>query len=238
MLLRGRRTGASGMNPAPSPAHPTAASAAPTTARAARPRGRGLRRLGAVTVAALIPALAGCEAGANPPVMQWHPPVSGASRSITPAQGSGYLAIRNVFVLGPAPGSTIPAGGSAGVFLAMANTGPRDRLLSITAPGTATSVDMPSGGVAVDRSSDVLLDGPTPTVVLRGLTHSLTSGGYVRLVLQFQKAGTVGLTVPVMARAAEYATYSPAPSPSPTATPGRKRHLRARGTSPTATPTP
>jgi copper(I)-binding protein len=232
MLLRGRRASA----PSMSPAHPTAAPAAPTR-RAAQPRARGLRRLGVAAVAALVPALAGCEAGLNPPVMQWHPPVSGASLSIRAAQGSGYLAIRNVFVLGPVPGSTIPAGGSAGVFLAMANTGPRDHLMSITAPGTATSVDLPSGGVAVERSNDVLLDGPTPTVVLRGLTHSLGAGGYVRLVLKFQNAGSVGLTVPVMARAAEYTTYSPAPSPSPTATAGRK-HKHHPGAASTASPTP
>ena len=37
-------------------------------------------------------------------------------------------------------------------------------------------------------------------MVLRGLTHSLTSGTDVRLVLHFQNAGNVALTVPVLAK--------------------------------------
>ena len=52
------------------------------------------RRRFVAAVAALIPALAGCEAGANAPTQQWHPPTNGAG---TIVHG---IDIRNVFVLG------------------------------------------------------------------------------------------------------------------------------------------
>ena len=197
------------------------------------------RRICAIAVAVAIPALAGCEAGLNAPVLQWHPPVNGINKTLPAARGPGYLGIRNLFVLGPVPGSSFPAGSSAGAFLALVNTGSRDRLVSITAPGTASSVSLPGGSVAIAEGQTVLLTGPVPSVVLRGLTHSLTSGTDVRLVLHFQNAGSVALTVPVLAKASYYSTYSPAPSPSATPT-GKHKHQvgGAAPASPGATPTP
>ncbi len=193
------------------------------------------RRACAIVAAVAIPLLAGCEAGLNAPVLHWHPPVPGASKAIPSATGSGFIGIRNVFVLGAPLNASLPAGSSAGVFLAIANTGAKDRLVSASAPGTATSVTLPAGGVTVERSRTALLTGPAPEVVLTGLTHTLPSGGNIRLVLRFQNAGSVTLFVPVFPKAAEYYTYSPAPSPTPTAT---RKHRHHGGASATATPSP
>jgi copper(I)-binding protein len=191
----------------------------------------------AVTAAAAIPLLAGCEAGLNAPVLHWHPPTAGTSVSIPAATGRGFIGIRNVFVIGGGLNYSLPAGSSAGVFLALTNTGARDRLVSVSAPGTATSVTLPAGGVTLERDHTQFLTGPEPEVVLRGLTHTLENGTDIRLVLTFQNAGSVRLSVPVQPRAAEYATYSPAPAPSPTATATPRHRHRGRAAA-SATPSP
>jgi copper(I)-binding protein len=194
------------------------------------------RRACAIAAAAAIPLLAGCEAGLNAPVLHWHPPTAGASKAIPAATGSGFIAIRNVFVLGAPLNAALPAGGSASVFLAIVNTGAKDRLVSASAPGTATSVTLPAGGVTLERSRTQLLTGPEPEVVLTGLTHTLVNGRNIRLVLTFQNAGSVTLFVPVLTKASYYTTYSPAPSPTPTPTKKHRRHGQAAATpSPGAT---
>ncbi len=206
----------------------------PMTARPGR-----LRRIAALAVAAVIPVLAGCEAGNNAPVLQWHPTNDGANVSLPAATGSGFIGIRDVFVLGPPPGAALPAGSAAGAFAVVINTGPRDRLVSVSAPGTASSVSLPSGGVTVGRNSTVLLSGPVPRIVLQGLKHSLASGGTITMVFSFQNAGTKRITVPVLAKAQYLETYSPPPA-SPSATPSGKRHRKgavsSSSPSPSATP--
>ena len=211
----------------------TARSAA--ASRSARPGPAALRRACAVAAVALIPVLAGCEAGSNAPVLHWHPPTSGASATIK--EGTGELAIRNAFVLGAPPNATLPAGSSAGLFVALVNTGARDRLIRVSAPGSATSVTMPAGGVLVERDQSALLTGPAPELLLTGLTRSLTGGTYVKVLLTFLRAGTVSLAVPVIDRSDSFATFSPAPAPS--ATPAHKHRGSATATpSPGATATP
>jgi copper(I)-binding protein len=181
-------------------------------------RAQALRGLAVAAVTALVPAVAGCEAGFQAPTQQWHQPTPGASASVS------NIAINNVFVLGAAPQSELPAGASAGVFLALANNGASsDRLVSISAPGSARSVQLPRGGISVASEQSVLLQGPVPQVLLHQTTRPLVGGQSIPLVLDFQKAGTVTLHVPVMPRAADYTTYSPVPAtspaiPSPTAT--------------------
>ena len=208
---------------------PTAAS------RSSRPGPRALRRACAVAAVALIPVLAGCEAGGNAPVLHWHPPTNGASTTLH--EGGGEIAIRDAFILGAAPNTTLPAGSSAGMFVGLINTGPRDRLIKISAPSAATSVTLPAGGVLLEQDQSALLTGPAPKLILSGLTRSLPGGTYVKVFLTFQNAGTVGLDVPVLARADAYATYSPAPTASPTSsasgTGQNKHHGQA---SATATP--
>ena len=209
-------------------ARPTAAS------RSARPGLKVLRRACAVAAVALIPVLAGCEAGGDAPVLHWHPPTNGASATII--AGGGAIAIRNAFILGGAPPSvTLPAGSSASMFVGLVNTGPRDRLVRISAPGTATSVTLPTGGVLLERDQSALLTGPAPKLVLSGLTRSLVSGSYVRVLFTFQQAGTISLTLPVIARAYAYATFSPAPTPTPSASAtGKRRHRGQASPTPTA----
>jgi copper(I)-binding protein len=166
------------------------------------------RRLLVLAIAALVPVLAGCEAGNNAPTQEWHQPTDGTGLV------HDNIAIRNVFVLGAPIGSTIGVGHSAVVFLALINNGAADKLVKLTAPGTAKSVTIPGGGVSVASQQSVLLTVPAPRVILRSLTRPLTGGSSVRLVLTFRNAATVGMTVPVMPRAQYYSTFSPAPSPS------------------------
>jgi hypothetical protein len=184
-----------------------------------------LRGLAAVAAAGLIPAIAGCEAGANAPTQQWHQPTPGASAIV-----NDTLRINNMFVLGPAPGFSLRRGATAGVFLALTNDGVPDRLISITAPTAATSIRVPAGGISLGHRQSLLLTGPSPRVLLVHLTRILNGGQYVRVNMNFQNAGHVSLLVPVMPRATFYTTFSPAPvllrpnvpassTPSPTASP-------------------
>jgi copper(I)-binding protein len=188
------------------------------------------RRLLVLAIAALIPVLAGCEAGNNAPTQEWHQPTDGTGNG----NAVGSIAIRNVFVLGAPIGSTIGVGHSAGVFLALINNGSADKLVSITAPGTAKSVLLPSGGVSLASQQAVFLTGPAPKVILEDLTRPLTGGSTVRLRLSFQNAATAYLTVPVMPRAQYYSTFSPAPSPS--SSPKAAKGKPAVKPSPTPTP--
>lgn len=167
---------------------------------------RSLRGLMVVTAVGLVPVVAGCAAGYNAPTQQWHRPTPGAFAVV-----NGTLRINNMFVLGPAPGFTLPRGASAGLFFALANDGTPDRLVRMTAPGVASLVQVPAGGLPVGTNQSLLLTGPVPRVVLRHLNRTLHGGQYVRVNLEFQNAGFVSLRVPVMPRAAYYSTFSPAP---------------------------
>ena len=193
------------------------------------------RRLLIVAAAALVPAIAGCEAGNDAPTLNWHNPTDGVG-TVTHA-----ISIRNVFVLG-APGSAaVPAGQSAGLYFALVNDGNTgDRLVSVQAPGSATAVTLPGGSINLPPNRVVLLGGPQPQALLTGLTRPLDGGSVLTIVLNFQKAGSVTLRVPIIPNSAAYATFSPAPSPSPTPTstvsPGqhKKRHPASSSPSPSA----
>ena len=176
-----------------------------------------LRDLVVVAAVGLIPAIAGCEAGTNAPTQQWHQPTPGASAIV-----DNTLRINNMFVLGPAPGFTLPRGASAGVFFALSNDGAPDRLISIKAPGEAGSVLVPAGGITLGRQQTLFFTGPSPRVLLEHLTRTLNGGQWVLLNLRFQNAGFKSLKVPVMPRVESYGTFSPAPlilRPSVTPTP-------------------
>ncbi|HLQ55823.1 MAG TPA: hypothetical protein VK162_16330 [Streptosporangiaceae bacterium] len=191
-------------------------------------------RLFIAAVAALVPALAGCEAGVNAPTQQWHVPTDGAGLVLH------RIAIRNVFVLGAPANSALAAGKSAGLFLALVDGGSPDQLLSISAPGTAKSVQLPGGGpVSLTQGSPVFLTGPQPKVVLTGLLHSLTGGSFIRVIMNFQNAGSVTLSVPVMPQQQYYSTFSPAPAPTPARNPGPAGTATATpGAAATPTPAP
>ena len=163
-----------------------------------------------VAAAALAPALAACEAGAGAQTSRPYDPTDGAS---TVLHG---IAIRNVFVLGPAPGQTLQAGQSAGMFLALVNNGAPDTLLDIAAPGSGT-VKLPDSAVPLGMNQKALLTGPVPRVIVK-LSRPVTAGQSIPVILYFRDAGTISMNVPVVARSSFYTTYSPPPSPAPTGT--------------------
>jgi len=194
------------------------------------------RRLALVAAAALIPVLAGCEAGNNAPTLAFHFPTDAAGATV------GDLSISNVFILGAPLGRSLAPGQSASLFLALVTNrgGAPDKLISVTADGTAASVSLP-GTPAIVYGHPVLFTGPHPQVVLTYLTRTVTSGSTIRVVLTFAKAGPVTLLVPVFARAAHYVTYAPPqPSASPTIRVTR-HHVRGHPSpspSPSASPSP
>ena len=133
------------------------------------------------------------------------------------------ITLDNLFVLGAPVGSALPPGGQAGVFLAIeAENG--DRLLSVSAPGTASAVKLTGGPVDLPAQTLVDLGGPVPQMVLTGLTNPLSGGETVQLTLVFAQAGAVTLGVPVEPHAYDYATYSPPPIPTPTPSVKPKAH--------------
>jgi copper(I)-binding protein len=204
---------------------------------------RAVTPLGRLAIAAVIAGLAtgasACEAGNNAPTLEFHPQSAGLD---VVAHG---IKIINAFVLGAATGS-LPAGHSAGVFLAMYNQGSStEQLTGASAPGVAKSVTIPAGGVTLPPNQAVNLTGPEPKIVLTGLLHPLPAGGSVRLLLTFSGAGAVPLTLPVLPRTSDFGTFSPAPSPSPSPTASPRKHggtgaptAPATSGSSTATPTP
>jgi hypothetical protein len=182
------------------------------------------RRLIVLAIAALIPLLAGCEAGNNAPTNQWHQPTEGASGVL------GDIVIRNVFVLGPRIGGQLPAGQAAGLFFAVVNSGSPDNLVDVSAPGAAKSVTLPGGTISLATNQAVLLTGPAPKAILNDLTRPLNGAAYVRVVMTFQNAGSVSLLVPVVPMDRYFATFSPAPSASAVVT--------ERQQTPAASPSP
>lgn len=168
------------------------------------------RRLLIGALAILVPALAGCEAGLNAPTLEYHPASFGVSTMVD------GINIDNVFVLGPAPGSTLQPGGQAALFMALQSSN-GDQLTSISAPGAASSVQLLAAPITLHPNTLVDLSGPEPEVVLNGLTRPLSGGETVQLVLHFATAGSVALMVPVEPAAYEFATYSPAPTPTASA---------------------
>ncbi len=164
----------------------------------------------AAAVAALVAGVTGCEAGNNAPTLEFHPQSEGIDTVVH------EIKITDAFVLGAQIGATLSPGQSAGFFLGLFNNGSPDRLMSVTAPGTAKSVTLPAGGIELRSFQPVYLTRPVPRIILTGLTRSLSGGQTVRLTLNFLNTGSVSLTVPVLPRAYDYATFSPPPAPSPT----------------------
>ena len=185
-------------------------------------RGRLLRRVMIGGVALLAPVLAGCEAGNGAPVLEFHPAANGA-------QGSAdSLTVSDVFILGGANGQAVPAGGSASMFLSVYNGGPTaDKLVGVDTAGTAKSVQLTGGSIAIPAQNMAGLEGPQPKVVLRNLSKPLTAGSTVEVLLSFQNSGSVELSVPVEARSTYYSSFSP-PAPTPSAS----KRVKVGATSP------
>ena len=189
------------------------------------------RRLLLGAVVALVPVLAGCEAGFNAPTLEYHPANFAANKI------QNGISFSNVFVLDTATNGEGVAGGQAGAFLSLyAKNG--DRLESVSAPDAASSVKIVGGPVNLPAQVPVDMDGPVPRVVLTGLTSPLQAGGTVSMSFTFAKAGKITLAVPVEPKAFDYATYSPpaSPSPSPSATGKKAGGSASASASPSATP--
>ena len=195
---------------------------------------RALRRACAAAAVALIPVLAGCEAGSNAPSCTGTRPRTGRPRRSRRARARSRYATRS----SSAPRRTPPCRPAVPPACSW-DWSTRGR-------GTAWSASprrappprspLPQGGVLLEQNSSALLTGPQPEVILSGLTRSLPGGTYIRVLLTFQRAGTVVMTVPVIARANSFATFSPAPTASPTpsvSATGKRHHGQA-----SATPTP
>ena len=183
------------------------------------------RRLLLGAIALLVPMLAGCEAGLDAPTLAFHPANNGAN-----IVHNGII-ITNAFVLGPAPGQELLPGHQAGAFFSVqAEHG--DRLVSVSAPGAASSVRLIGGPVNLPAQTLVDLSGPRPRAVLTGLTSALTGGQTIQLVFTFAIAGTITLGVPVQPAAYEYATYSP----PVIAAAGKARGSRTAAAGPSASP--
>jgi len=191
------------------------------------------RRILIAAAAALVPLIAGCEAGDNAPVLHWHQPTNGTFQVVT-----SNITISNAFVLGAPIGQVLGQGKNAGLFLTLVNAGrPRDRLVGITT-AAAQSVRLPAGGVRLSPGSTVLLAGPAPALLLQNLAHPLTGGTNIQITLIFARAHSVTIHVPVMPRATFYTTFSPAPAPSPSASPAARSGPAISPPSPSPTGSP
>ena len=116
------------------------------------------RRLLLGAVVALVPVLAGCEAGLNAPTLQYHP------ANFTADKTKNGISFSNVFVLDTATNGEGVAGGRAGVFLSLyAKNG--DRLESASATEAASSVKIAGGPVNLPAGVPVNMGGPIPRVV-------------------------------------------------------------------------
>jgi len=173
-------------------------------------------------LAVLGPALAGCEAGLDAPTLEYHPAAFGGYAT---QEGT---TIDNAFVLASSTGVAVPR---ASMFFSMTSQD-GDRLVSISAPGTAPLVRITGGAVNLPPGTPVDLTGPEPKVVLTGLSSPLMAGSTITMNFSFARVGTITMQVPVEPQAYEYATYSPPPSipaPAPTKSP-------KASASPTTTP--
>ena len=99
---------------------------------------------------------------------------------------------------------------SAAVYFALANSGGRDRLLSVSAEGIGkaslheTSMDGDimrmraiDGGIEIPARGQVRLSASGRHVMIQDLIKPLAAGSNVRLKLRFERQGLVEIGVPV-----------------------------------------
>jgi copper(I)-binding protein len=189
------------------------------------------RRVLIAVAAALIPMIAGCEAGASAPVLHWHQPTDGTSHQ------AGNITISNAFVLGAPIGAVLGRGQNAGLFLSLSNLGSFDRLTGISTDA-ARSVLIPGRQIPLNTQHAVLLTGPRPALVLEHLLYPLKGGSVVQITLTFEFARSVKISVPVMPRAQFYTSLLPAPQPATPATPSAPATPKPTSPSASASPSP
>lgn len=197
------------------------------------------RRLLALAVAGSVAAapLAGCGAGRSPQTAMPTRLTEGVNASVPQNAARPQLDIRNLFVLGPAVGASVAAGGSVPLYGTLINqvADRGDSLVRVSSPSfrqaqlAAGGVQLPAataaGGQAVQLAALPTQPGQPaqppgaqqpPRVVLQGLAAPLQGGENLRLTLEFRQAGSITLTVPVITHQNEYATYAAVPTATPT----------------------
>jgi hypothetical protein len=168
--------------------------------------------LAAVALVAVLP-LAGCAAGIKAETSRQRPTIDGVGSAI------GTLTIRNTYVGGPAePGGSAPV-----LFAVFSNGNEPDRLVSVSSPAASGS-SVPAD-TALPAGGQQLFYTPEKTPRLTGLSAPLRVGQIVPLVLTFERAGEVRMSVPVSQVSPELlsggsaASPSAAPSAGPSASP-------------------
>ena len=104
--------------------------------------------------------------------------------------------------------TALPA--SAAAYFTLANSGGRDRLLSVDAAGVGkaslheTSMDgdmmrmrMIDGGIEVPAQGQVRFSANGKHVMIEGLAKPLAPGSSIRLTLRFERQGDVAINAPV-----------------------------------------
>lgn len=206
------------------------------------------RRMVAVGVAgalAIVPAVSACGVGNDPQTARATQLTEGVN--VTTKNG---VAVRNLFILGPAPGQQLAARSAATVYASIVNDssdGRPDRLVGISAPGVAQGGQIQGGGIDLPYRRLVRVGVATqagittPLIILQDLATPLSGGESINLTLRFEQAGELTAAVPVVPRDGYYTTYAPAPvaPPTPTATASGTPTPTASGTpTPTGSATP
>ena len=98
---------------------------------------------------------------------------------------------------------------SAAAYFTLANSGGRDRLVSVKAPVGHASLHETSiadgimrmralaNGIDVPAGATVLLSPSGKHVMIEGLARPLATGSTIRLTLKFERQGAVTITAPV-----------------------------------------
>jgi copper(I)-binding protein len=160
----------------------------------------------AVAVAALVP-LTACSAGINAETSRERPTIDGIGSALGP------LTIRNTYIGGPAEqGASVP------LLTSIFNNGTEpDRLVSISSPeagGGTVPADstLPPGG-------SQLFYTPEKVARLTGVTVPVRPGEIVPIVLTFERAGELRMSVPVSPVGEELLRESAPPAPPAGAAP-------------------
>jgi hypothetical protein len=180
---------------------------------------RNSRRMTALGIAgalALASALTGCGAGMNPETAR----PTQLTEGVNVSRADLNVQIRNMFVLGPAEDQTLAVGASAPVYATLIDSAPDgqpDKLVAVASNVSGAPTPLAGGGLTLPPGQAVSLNSPGgPAAVLTALAKTLVGGENIELALQFERAGVVKVTVPVVPQSGDFQTYPPAPSvPSP-----------------------